>query len=538
MSIRARFLLIAAALIVLLSGIFYVMMLVRQNELALAESEARHYVSYKLADELRQSSDDLTRMARTYVVTGDLRYEEYFRPILAIRNGEAPRPENYQGVYWDRVTAQHREPEATGETIALEELMRQMEFAPEEFAKLREAQANSDALVALEDRAMAAVKGLFPDESGAYTVRGEPDMELARELLHGDSYHREKGRIMEPIAAFLGMVEERTEAELYAAQERGQLLNLIALGLMALALGLVAVIFVTLQRRVAHPVVALAEAAQRVETGDYGRRVDVDSADEVGTLARAFNQMSAAIERDVAEREQTAAELAEARESADQANRAKSAFLANMSHELRTPMNAVIGYSEMLVEEMEEQNLEEFVPDLYKIHTAGKHLLSLINDVLDLSKIEAGRMDIYLEHFDLREMLDEAVATVTPLADQNANTLVTDFDDGLGAMQADLTKVRQSLFNLLSNAAKLANQGTITLGAHREPTDSGDQITLSVSDTGIGFPPEKLAHIFEEFSQAAASTTRNFGGTGLGLAISKRFCQMMEGDISVTSAPR
>jgi CheY-like chemotaxis protein/anti-sigma regulatory factor (Ser/Thr protein kinase) len=206
-----------------------------------------------------------------------------------------------------------------------------------------------------------------------------------------------------------------------------------------------------------------------------------------------------------------------------------------MSHELRTPMNAVIGYSEMLAEEMADAGDDDYIPDVQKVQAAGKHLLGLINDVLDLSKIEAGRMDLYLERFDLREMLDEAVATVTPLVGKNGNALVAEFDDELGSMRADLTKVRQSLFNLLSNAAKFTHQGTVRLAAQRRLEAGSDRITLSVSDTGIGIPPEKLEHVFEEFSQADDSTTRNFGGTGLGLAISRRFCQMMGGDITVTS---
>src|SRR5882757_3944248 len=206
-----------------------------------------------------------------------------------------------------------------------------------------------------------------------------------------------------------------------------------------------------------------------------------------------------------------------------------------MSHELRTPLNAIIGVSEMLREDAEA--LKQDTEPLDRVLGAGRHLLALINDILDLSKIEAGRMELHLESFALSLLIDGVIKTIEPLAAKNGNQVAVHCDAAIGTMHADQMRLRQALLNLMSNANKFTDHGTITIDARQKQEDGRDWITISVTDTGIGMTAEQMGKLFQEFSQADASTTRKYGGTGLGLAISKRFCQMMGGDITVESQP-
>jgi PAS domain S-box-containing protein len=241
------------------------------------------------------------------------------------------------------------------------------------------------------------------------------------------------------------------------------------------------------------------------------------------------------LEHKAGELESAITELEKARTAAESANTAKSQFLANMSHELRTPLNAVIGYSEMLKEEAVTIKAEAMVHDLEKIHNAGKHLLSLINDILDLSKIEAGKMTIYLETFNVIDLIKGVEEIVKPLIEKNGNILTIDCSGDIGSMTSDLTKIRQNLFNLLSNASKFTENGDIILAVRKIEHQERPFLEFSVKDTGIGMLPDQVAKMFTAFTQADATTTRKYGGTGLGLIITKKFCELLGGDATVSS---
>ncbi len=337
------------------------------------------------------------------------------------------------------------------------------------------------------------------------------------------------------VSALVDQVE--AEAAQTTAATRRALDNtrfwLIGISLLSLMVA-VFVVWFFVQRYVVARLQQVTDAMLAVASGQLDTPLPPAGSDELGAMSRAL-----VVFRENARDIQQAREEAEtARHQAEAASRTKSAFLANMSHELRTPLNAIIGYSEILREDAQDRGDKASEGDLVKIETAGKHLLGLINDILDLSKIEAGRMDLHLEDVDLSRLLAEVRVLVTPLIDKNGNRFEIDAPADIGTMRVDLVKLKQSLINLLSNAAKFTKSGLITLAVSKQVSDQGRAtFTFAVTDSGIGMNDEQIGRLFQAFTQADASTTRNYGGTGLGLTISKHFCTMLGGDISVTSAP-
>jgi signal transduction histidine kinase len=376
-------------------------------------------------------------------------------------------------------------------------------------------------------------------------------------LTYDDGLHREIGDIVRATQLVLSQLNIEVNAAINVRERR---LN-IALGLMA---GFFAILFmmsvVMFFRSISAPIRGVTAIMTRLADGDLTVSIPSDARrDEIGDMFRALRvfkmgsiirrrtqeelrkahaeleqrveERTRALSEEISERRLAEKKLDQARKEAEDANRAKSLFLANISHELRTPLNAIIGYAEMLQEDALDEGNTHLSNDLDKIHGAGKHLLGIINEILDLSKIEAGRVDIHLETFSILDVLETVTDTVRPLVAAKGNAFVLDAVKNLGDMNSDLTRLRQILFNFLSNAAKFTENGAITLACRR----NADTITFSVSDTGIGLTEEQIKRVFEPFTQADASTTRKYGGTGLGLTVNREFARLLGGEIEVES---
>ncbi|MGE0563508.1 MAG: response regulator [Pseudolabrys sp.] len=383
--------------------------------------------------------------------------------------------------------------------------------------------------------AVAFLSGQAAGGTALFTLR-ESELRAAQGIQSLQKSLQDSGNEMRDTVTRLVAAAEKESVEDHAKsassiQEGRMWLIVIAVASVFLA-GIIVWLFV--HRYVVARLVALARSMLAVAQGNLSAPIPEAGPDELGDMSRAL-----VVFRENARGIRAAKEEAEkARAEAEAASKTKSAFLANMSHELRTPLNAIIGYSEILVEDAQDRGDEASVGDLNKIQSAGKHLLGLINDILDLSKIEAGRMDVYFEQVFLSRLIEDVRTIVEPMVAKNGNRLVIDCPADIGSLRTDMTKLKQSLINLLSNAAKFTNKGDVRLAVSRQAgADGVKRVRFAVSDTGIGMTEEQVGRLFQAFTQADSSTTRHFGGTGLGLTITRHFCNLLGGDVTVTSKP-
>jgi signal transduction histidine kinase len=344
-------------------------------------------------------------------------------------------------------------------------------------------------------------------------------------------------QLSQRLANILQSAQEKEDKSTEDVEETKKVERFIVILSMLVSVAIAAIIAWRTSRAIAEPVIVVTQVAEQVaRKSNFDLRAPITTEDEIGLLAKSLNHLIEGVSVRTKQLEQ-AKELAEA------ASKAKSQFLANVSHELRTPLNAVIGLSQLLQDDAVDLGVTgDFITDLETINSAGRHLLELINDILDLSKIEAGKMTLYPETFEIATLINNVVSTVKPAVEKNGNSLELDYDRELGTMYADQTRVRQVLLNLLSNAAKFTTNGKVTLAIRRDkkhllPYAPLGMITFIVADTGIGMTESQQEQLFQPFTQGDTSTTKKYGGTGLGLAISRHFCLMMGGEITVESEP-
>jgi signal transduction histidine kinase len=484
-SIRRRLGVLLATVGLLVATLLVVATLQLRASGVQARAETQRNTSFRLADSMRQSSNDLTHMVRLHVSTGESRYRDYYNEILVIRSGTAPRPIHYDSSFWDRVLAQGKGSVQYGRPQSLVEQMQAAHFSQDEFDALNASLAASNELALVELEVMERVA---PRIAQGLDSSYFSDIAPHYQRLIDSAYLAEKGVIMSAIDDFVARVEARTLSAVERAQSNTRVLSVlqvVILGLIVLV-GLVAM--VRTSRIVLRPLGELAVATQRFATGDYQQRVRIRGASELEALAGAFNAMATAVQSDMERRERAELEAVQARAAAEEANLAKSTFVASMSHEIRTPMIGVTGMLDVLAQmdlTAEQQSM------VATAQGSAQILLQIIGDILDFSKIEAGKLELAPTPFMVRPLVEGAVQTFFHTASAKGLRLSSEVDDRVAAVHVgDPLRIRQILSNFISNAVKFTSSGSVTLDVRVLSEDGGMQrLQFTVADTGIGVAP-------------------------------------------------
>ena len=477
-----------------------------------------------LADELLLNSDDLTRMARAYVTTGKPIYKHYFTEILDIRNGKRPRPLDYSATYWHLVSAGKMPLVEYGETISLLERVHRAGFSEKEYALLQESLEKSDRLVNVEKQAFAAMKGLYDDGKGNFTVRRAPDREYAINLLFNDHYIAEKASIMEPIQKYRNLFagRMRTEADLgFARLKRLEMFEIVLIFIAVLAS--IAIIFY-IRRGILQPLAELGRQVAGITRGKLPPRFGRATSNELAKLGEAL-VLADAEKKQLLENERIA------RNEAERASQLKDEFLATLSHELRTPLNAILGWAQLILSGKMKQ--EEVHSGLVTIERNARDQKKLIEDLLEMSSIISGKVRLEMQQVDVSSLLELALETVKPTAQAKGVIINKTSNRRVGHILGDFNRLNQVFWNLLSNAIKFTPEGG-RIEIVIEQTDS--YLEISIRDSGIGIEPDFMPFVFDRFRQADASLARQYAGLGLGLAIVKQLVELHGGRVRAESA--
>ena len=497
----------------------------QKSTIKLEDAYNMQYKSLILADELRQSSDDLTRMARTYVITGNSMFEEQYKTVLAIRNGELPRPKRYNGIFWDFLTIDGSIPILDGEKIPLRELMKNANFPESELNMLFTSQNESDDLTKLENKAMNAMKGNFLDKDGNYTIKAKPDFVLARDLMHSKEYHEAKIRIMKPLDNFYKAFENRTKQKVDEARATVKELEFYVNVIVLFSIILFLMSFFIILFRIVYPIDLLRNVMLKLSTNNTNVELDKDKYnDEIADMIGAIEIFKDNTQKLLTSEHQ----IKLAMQEATTANKAKSIFLARMSHELRTPLNAILGFANILQKSQNTNKQEK--ENLNIIKRSGEHLLNIINEILELSKIEAGKMELSPKSFNLFDLIKE----IEDIFSFRCESLNLNFEIKTNNLpkyiKADEQRLRQILINLLGNSLKFTKEGFISLYVY----ELNNKLFFEVKDSGIGISKEYQEKIFKPFEQIKKDNYTS-EGTGLGLSITKELIALMDGNIYLKS---
>lgn len=491
----------------------------------LHSSERHRFRAVLLADELLQSSEDLTNLARYYVVTGDPKYEHYFFQIIDIRDGKQSRPLNYSAPYSHLLIAGDILPAAVehGEKVSLLDLMRREGFSDEEFKLLEESKENSDGLVRLEKQAFAAMKGLYDDGQGNLTVRRAPDREFAMELLFGKRYVASKAAIMAPLQKFLDLFNERMRAESNIGSARLERQIMFEIVLIFITLLAVAVIIFYTRLGILQPLAELGRQVAGITRGIRPTRYGSAAHNEVAALGEALI-LADTEKRQLLENERVA------RNEAERASQLKDEFLATLSHELRTPLNAILGWSQLILSgNMKEEDIHR---GLETIERNARAQNKLIEDLLEMSSIISGKVRLDMQQLDAASLVESAVESVNPTVRAKGIVLQKKIDRRTGPVSGDSNRLQQIFWNLLSNAIKFTPKG----GKIEVVVEQiGSYLEIRIKDSGLGISPDFMPYVFDRFRQADASLTRQYGGLGLGLAIVKQLVELHGGMVRAES---